>query len=118
MASYKQPCMHCGALLEREARFCPACGSNSPFGYLCPGCLKPVQKGQALCSCCGRALYTKCPHCGGDTFVEEACEKCGKSLLVRCKNKRCGQMQFFENKICTACGKKLTPGLLGRLFNG
>jgi hypothetical protein len=27
--------------------------------------------------------------------------------MVRCENVRCGQMQFFQNSKCTACGKKI-----------
>ena len=107
MATYKQPCAQCGALIERDARFCPVCASGSPFGHLCPACLRPVEKGMAVCAGCGRPLYTVCPTCGGTTFVQERCELCGSGLMVLCPIKRCGQMQFFENTKCTACGKKL-----------
>lgn len=78
-----------------------------PFGYLCPSCLRPVEKGQPLCAGCGRPLYVACPFCGKPTFVQERCEQCGQGLLVRCGNKRCGAAQFFENTRCTACGKKI-----------
>ena len=107
MALYKQPCIHCGTFLEADARHCVGCGSMSPFGYVCPDCLRPVQKGQLLCSGCGGHLYTVCPFCGGRTFVQERCECCGQGLMVRCENRRCGVLQFFENTKCTACGKKI-----------
>lgn len=107
MASYKQPCVHCGNFIDRDARICPFCGSMSPFGYLCPACLRPVQKGQPACSGCGRPLYILCPHCGRQTFVQERCERCGQSLMVRCQNNRCQALQFFQNTKCTACGKKI-----------
>lgn len=107
MASYKQACMHCAALVDRDVRFCPSCGSQSPFGYLCPACLRPVLKGQPLCAGCGRTLYLICPFCEKQTFVQERCEQCGKSLMVTCGNKRCGVLQFFQNTKCTACGKKI-----------
>jgi RNA polymerase subunit RPABC4/transcription elongation factor Spt4 len=107
MATYKQPCVHCGMLIDRDARFCPNCASRSPFGYLCPTCLHPIEKGQRVCPGCGRSLYIECPHCSEQTFVDERCEICGKSLLVQCGNKRCGEMQFFQNTKCTACGKKI-----------
>lgn len=107
MASYKQPCVHCGEFIDRDARFCPRCASRSPFGYLCPNCLHPVQKGWAACAGCGKALSVVCPSCGRQTFVDERCEACGVSLLIRCQNPRCGEMQFFENSKCTACGKTL-----------
>lgn len=106
MASYKQPCTHCGTYIERDARFCPSCQSGSPFGHLCPNCLRPIEKNQLACAGCGRSLYTHCPACGKRTFVQERCEACGASLMVRCQNPRCAAMQFFENAKCTACGKK------------
>ena len=107
MAFYKQPCIHCGMLLDRDARFCPKCASGSPFGYACPSCLRPIQRGEAICQGCGRPLYVPCPACGQVTFVQERCERCGSGLMVTCPNKRCGQLQFFQNTKCTACGKKL-----------
>ena len=107
MATYKQPCIHCGTFIEGDARICATCGSMSPFGFHCPDCGRPIQKGQQLCEGCGRPLYTSCPHCQRLTFVQERCEACGMSLMVRCQNKRCGVLQFFENKKCTACGKKI-----------
>jgi len=114
MASYQKPCVHCGSYIEPDSHYCPVCGSGSPFGYLCPACLRPVEKTLAVCSGCGRSLYVDCPHCGGRTFVQEKCERCGSSLMIRCENPRCGVPQFFENKKCTACGKKLRPMGSGR----
>lgn len=111
MAFYKQPCMHCGTFIDADARFCINCQSMSPFGYLCPACNRPIEKEQALCSGCGRPLYTICPTCGGRTFVQERCEQCGAGLMVRCENKRCGVLQFFENTKCSACGKKIKTKL-------
>ena len=107
MATYKQPCVHCGTFIDRDARFCPKCASRSPFGYLCPTCLRPVEKGSAVCAECGRPLYVICPACQKQTFVDDKCEQCGASLMIRCQNPRCGELQFFENTKCTACGKKL-----------
>ena len=107
MALYKQPCIHCGTFIEEDARICLSCGSMSPFGYLCPDCNRPIQKGQAMCSGCGRPLYTYCPTCGGTTFVQERCEACGAGLMVYCSNRRCEALQFFENTKCTVCGKKI-----------
>ena len=107
MATYKQPCIHCGEFVDRDVRLCPKCGSRSPFGYQCPTCLKSIEKGQALCSGCGRPLNVACPTCGRQTFVDERCEVCGAGLMIKCENKRCGALQFFENTKCTACGKKI-----------
>jgi len=108
VATYKQPCIHCGEMIERDSRLCPKCASISPFGHQCPSCLKSVERGHAVCSGCGRALTTVCPLCNGQTFVgSEKCDACGKSLMVCCENKRCEQLQFFENTKCTACGKPI-----------
>lgn len=107
MAFYKKPCIHCGALIDRDDRFCPKCGSRNPFGYQCPSCMRPIYKENQVCEGCGRPLYIKCPHCGGRTFIQDTCESCGNSLMVQCSNPRCGEMQFFQNTKCTACGKKI-----------
>ncbi len=108
MASYKQPCLHCGTFIEGDARVCSHCGSLSPFGYLCPTCHHSIEKGTVLCPGCGRPLYVSCPVCGQQTFVQERCERCSAALMVRCENERCGALQFFQNKKCTVCGKKIT----------
>jgi len=107
VATYKQPCIHCGAFIDRDVRLCPGCQSRSPFGYRCPTCLRDIQKGQAACSGCGRSLYVACPTCGSRTFAGERCEACGGGLMINCTNLRCGDLQFFENIKCTACGKKI-----------
>lgn len=107
MASCKQPCIHCGELIERDSRLCAKCNRRNPFGYYCPTCLREIQKGQMLCSGCGRPLYVSCSACKQQTFVGECCEACGASLLVSCVNPRCGDVQFFENTQCTTCGKKI-----------
>lgn len=111
MATYKQPCIHCGTYIDGDALFCPVCGSKSPFGYMCPTCREPIVKVHKVCISCGRPLYVECPHCGKMTFVQDKCEMCGKSLMVVCENKRCGEEQFFQNTKCTSCGHKL-PGKL------
>lgn len=114
MASYKQPCVHCGAFIERDSKLCANCSSRSPFGYRCPSCLREIEKGQAACSGCGRPLTVTCPVCSQLTFTDERCEKCGAGLMIQCANERCGELQFFENTKCTACGKKIKRGKKGQ----
>lgn len=107
MAGYKTPCIHCGALVDFDAKFCPVCGRMDPFNYSCPECNSKIDKRYSTCPGCGKSLRVTCPHCQALTFVQDLCEACGKSLMVQCTNKRCGQLQFFQNTICTACGKKI-----------
>jgi len=108
MATYKQPCIHCGEMIERDSRYCAKCASSSPFGYHCPGCLKDIKRGDTVCSGCGRPLLTKCPFCGAPVFAgSERCGICSRSVMICCENKRCNQLQFFENTKCTVCGKSI-----------
>jgi RNA polymerase subunit RPABC4/transcription elongation factor Spt4 len=108
MATYKVPCQSCGELLSRDAHYCPKCESRNPFGFHCPSCLAPIKRGESICSSCGRKLITVCPFCAGETFVgAENCDSCGAPLFIKCQNKRCEELQFFENNICTACGKPI-----------
>jgi len=108
MATYKQSCMHCGSLLERDSRFCPQCSSNSPFGHSCPSCIRSVKIEDRICPGCGRELHIQCPYCKESTFVADRCGSCGESLMVKCPNGKCEAMQFFENKKCTTCGKSMS----------
>jgi hypothetical protein len=34
--------------------------------------------------------------------------------MIRCENRRCEQLQFFENTVCTACGKRIKPKAVQR----
>jgi len=53
-------------------------------------------------------MMVNCPFCKASTFAGDSkCGACGKSLMIRCEDKRCGLPQFFENNKCTACGKKI-----------
>lgn len=110
MATYKTPCIHCGRMLDPDASACPGCGSRSPLAIRCPSCRKEVSPKDVLCSGCRRSLRVACPHCGQPTFAGDRCERCGKTLLILCQNKRCGDLQFFDLARCTSCGKKLKPG--------
>ena len=107
MATYKQPCIHCSEFIERDDRICKKCYSRSPFGYHCPTCLRSVEKNQSLCSGCGRSLFVTCLTCKQQTFADGRCGICGSGLMIYCENPRCGELQFFDNVKCTACGKKI-----------
>lgn len=108
MATYKKPCLHCKTMIDGDARFCPACASSTPFGYNCPACLKEISPNDAVCAGCGRRLWIPCAICGSQIFVGgDTCGSCGASLKIMCQNPRCGQLQFFLNTKCTACGKKI-----------
>ena len=108
MASYNQPCQHCGQLIESDVQVCPVCASGTPFSFNCPDCRRQVGYGQVLCSGCGRDLKVACPTCGQATFAaDDKCSSCQTTLMALCPNRRCGQRQFFQNSKCTACGKKI-----------
>lgn len=107
MAGYQQPCRVCGAFVARDSRFCPSCSSSAPFVDLCPSCHHQVARGQRVCAGCGRGLAVTCPACQATSFVGERCDACGAAFVVRCPDRRCQALQFFENDRCTACGKKI-----------
>ncbi|MGI6730426.1 MAG: double zinc ribbon domain-containing protein [Anaerovoracaceae bacterium] len=107
MATYKQNCIFCDALIPADSRFCVNCGSRSPFALRCPTCHREVSKEDPICGGCGRPLYIQCPFCGNNTFAGDLCQVCHESLMVQCQNRRCDEMMFFQNSHCTACGKKL-----------
>ena len=108
MATYKQPCIQCNEMIERNSHLCPKCGSRSPFGFKCPACFRQIERGNAVCSGCGKPTTVACPICGGQTFVgSDKCDACGKSLMIRCENKRCEELQWFQNIKCTLCGKSI-----------
>lgn len=117
MAIYKQPCRACGEFISRDSTICPKCGSRSPFVDLCPTCLREVSREDKVCSSCGRPLYITCPKCKAQTFVSDKCDVCGENFLRKCPNPRCGQLQFFENKKCTACGKSMDGKASGKKFS-
>ncbi|MCL2423460.1 MAG: hypothetical protein FWD11_06130 [Micrococcales bacterium] len=106
MATYKKACAQCGAPVDGDARACPSCATLSPRGLACPTCHRAVDKSQRVCSGCTRPLWIHCPTCTQWTFVQDKCESCGTGLMLRCPNKNCQELQFFENAFCTACGKQ------------
>lgn len=90
----------------KDSRVCPKCGSRAPFGFRCPNCMKPVERGGEACPGCGRKLMVPCFYCGNPTFAgADKCDFCGRSVMIRCENKRCGEPQFFDVTKCMACGK-------------
>ncbi len=107
MAGYDKPCIGCGSFIGYDSMFCPICGRQSPFYDACPNCACEIKRGYLRCPSCGMGLSVECPHCGNLTFVAEKCDECGKSLMIQCQNSRCNAPQFFQNKKCTACGKKI-----------
>jgi RNA polymerase subunit RPABC4/transcription elongation factor Spt4 len=58
MPTFKHPCPHCGAFIERDVAACPSCGRADPFA--------PVR-----CASCRTALtdptWVACPRCGAPT---------------------------------------------------
>ncbi|MCL2491439.1 MAG: zinc ribbon domain-containing protein [Coriobacteriia bacterium] len=108
MASYKKPCIQCGAFVDGNVEYCPGCGTSTPFSYHCPYCKRQVTEFENVCATCGKPLRVNCPSCGKPTFTgRTTCQSCGGSLMVTCPNSRCGKDQFYALTKCSECGKKL-----------
>lgn len=81
-ANDKMPCPHCGAMIKKDAKFCPECGKNAQSANVCPKCGASARAGAKFCPECGTALAAKaCPKCGA-TIKSGAkfCPECGEAL--------------------------------------
>ncbi|MGH2406478.1 MAG: zinc ribbon domain-containing protein [Candidatus Limnocylindrales bacterium] len=58
MPTFKHPCPHCGAYIQRDVVACPACGQRDPFAPgRCPNCRTPLEDPKwVACPKCGAAL--------------------------------------------------------------
>ena len=55
MPTFKHPCPHCGAYINRDVAACPACGRADPFAPArCPTCKAPIED----------LAWVACPKCG------------------------------------------------------
>jgi len=107
MPGYKQPCRHCGKLVDQESNLCPFCGKKNPIFLRCAQCKNPIQQGWKVCTNCGLNLEVKCPKCGQLTIFTDFCDYCGAGFTVICSGKRCKTEQPFIYEKCIKCNKKL-----------
>ena len=92
-------CPDCGAPLPRDAKECPnpKCPKNSRESVR-EGTTEIVQ------------FPRYCPRClsqgkGKDGFIRTLnyCPECGLPVMLKCKNKACGHLLQYSDKICPYC---------------
>lgn len=100
--------MYCNELIPGDSEMCPMCGRKDPFSLRCPRCKNPIENNWKICSSCGIKLKTICISCGKEIPTAEFCEYCKGPILVRCKNRKCLEVQILtpEGK-CIKCGNKI-----------
>jgi len=76
----KIPCINCGALIKKSAKFCPECGTKQ--GLSCPNCGANVKKTSKFCPECGTKLINdKTCECGAKLSPKaKFCPECGKDV--------------------------------------
>ena len=58
MASYKQPCIHCGTFIESDSRFCPDVKAEALLGISAPPACAPSKKANLSApAAAGRLLF-------------------------------------------------------------
>lgn len=97
-------CNNCGTIFSRNSKFCPECGDTyEPCIY----CGADLNKGASVCTVCGKEVPKPCNKCG--TKIENSntkfCPECGESLIKKCSG--CGVTIQGSPKFCPECGNKL-----------
>lgn len=63
-------CIHCGAQIADDSRFCSECGKEIMQANVCPHCGASVGEGDAFCQNCGKSL-NEAPSSEPITYEEE-----------------------------------------------
>lgn len=63
-------CIHCGAQIADDSRFCSECGKEITQANVCPHCGASVGEGDAFCQNCGKSL-NEAPSSETITYEEE-----------------------------------------------
>lgn len=107
-------CTHCRAELPRSVRYCPVCGTPSPFSR--PGA--GVRYRSIELNEYGKALV--CPHCENEEPTPgNYCKICGKDIVNRCADmpdpghkglliKGCRALLQGNARYCSKCGNEST----------
>ena len=83
--SANQSCVHCGAAVQENCKFCPECGTKIEH---------PLAENEMLC-----------PKCGERVTKGKFCLECGASLVSKCA---CCQAELPDRaKFCLECGNKV-----------
>lgn len=108
LATYSKFCSYCNQLIPGDSTVCPLCMKEDPFTMRCLKCRNPIQKNWKVCSSCGIKLVAICPKCNKEVPTAIKCENCNETLLMRCKNKKCLEVQVVtKGRKCIKCGKKI-----------
>jgi membrane protease subunit (stomatin/prohibitin family) len=81
--------------------------------FKCPDCHNPVEKDSRFCSACGHQLlvFRRCIGCGKNlTPSARFCTKCGQSVEQKPEERKCphcGTQNLPESVFCNQCGEKL-----------
>lgn len=88
----KIPCPECGAMIDKNKKFCGNCGAKIVTKErLCPECGAPVPDGFGFCGSCGTKYVEpepeikerKCPNCGRNVEEQEKfCMECGTAIPI------------------------------------
>lgn len=113
-------CPGCGAELNRDDRFCPACGRKVSQNIsvdnssICPRCGNAVSAGQRFCVKCGYSLFedleeniVKAAFESQQNIADNAAETAGSTAPAVCPS--CGEPVDEDMNFCIACGYRLHP---------
>lgn len=93
-------CNKCGAEIDCNSVFCPACGNEVPKTennvelVKCVYCNNSVAKGQRFCTYCGKPMATQEVAPQQEAEATSYCHKCGSKLLA-------------DGEFCTECGARV-----------
>jgi len=95
-------CYRCGKQLESGTRFCPRCGTATPYEN---GTLSAAPARASV----ERAMEHRCPSCGKSIPADgKFCDGCGQSLTVLCVE--CGEKLDADTIFCPKCGSSRSEG--------
>ena len=116
-SSERKACPKCGGWIEKEKRFCGACGHDTTMQQEqnreeklgqanCKGCGAQFSNTMKFCPECGKK-YNPCPKCKADIALEaNTCDVCGYEAPKPCPG--CGYKIENKNaKFCPECGLAL-----------
>lgn len=84
-------------------------GNQASPKILCPHCQNPIEKDSKFCSACGKSTQTEktpCAKCGKlNDLDNKFCSDCGNPMVLKCNN--CGNALKPGAKFCPECGESV-----------